>query len=554
MTPGKTFKISASLSMQNMIDVEINAHGATITSAMTTSGPMVTLYDTLGKRCHIRGGLWKLTGGSGNPWFFSFAAQNCTLEGVHCIKTPDAGGYHMYVFNTAPGFKAIGNRFEGSNGIYIETSDALFLGNSLVGQVSGGDDCFAVKGLNSSSRNLRFIGNYIEALSNGLAIGSEIGVLGANDATYSRSVGQIVFVGNTLKECSGVVSIKPGAIAGADYRDGTVEDVVISNNTLIDESGARFVRGIAFYAGKGGRIRNVFGRNNTIRARALTATGRVAALDFYIVSDAGGTAEAAISNIDLEIAFTDPYGGVANDVSHPGYPVNSIIQAELADTSIGSMSNISLSVTGDGCTLSGIDIGASLDDAFTISRASLTNINNNLSSAQGGIRASSRMTVGTDISISVVGGQPYRIESTGEILCPELEQQVFLYTQVNAGNADTQYPWVAKRRCLLTEILLGTTLSIAQSDTNYTSLTIRNLGSTGNVFNTAETKATGSSGGANPLFSLTAQQYSTIFLYRTNLSTESKFARGSVLMMSKADTGAGATLQNARMIVRALPY
>jgi hypothetical protein len=210
-------------------------------------------------------------------------------------------------------------------------------------------------------------------------------------------------------------------------------------------------------------------------------------------------------------------------------------------------------LVGNGCNLSGILIANSgYDDAITIARAVLSNVNTNGSAANGGIRTASRIQVSTDISIST--SVPYVIESTGKVLCPELEEQIYLFAQVNAGNADTQYPWRAKRRCLLAEILLGTTLSVAQSNTNYTSLTLRNRGGTTNVFNTAETKASGSGGVDNPLFSLTAQEFSTIFQYRTNLSNQSFFSLGSVLQLSKADTGAGVTLQNARLVVRALPY
>jgi hypothetical protein len=555
MTPGKTFKISASLSMQNMIDVEINAHGATITSAMTTSGPMVTLYDTLGKRCHIRGGLWKLTGGSGNPWFFSFAAQNCTLEGVHCIKTPDAGGYHMYVFNTAPGFKAIGNRFEGSNGIYIETSDALFLGNSLIGQATGGDDAFAVKAVNSSSRNLRFIANYIEALSAGISIGSEIGVLGANDASYTRTVGQVVYEGNALVNCVMLAYIKPGGVSAYDYRDGTVEDVLISNNTLTDLSGTKFARGIAITPSRGARVRGVKGRNNVIRARSYddgTGGRRIGAIDIYEPGFGTGTANTNVSDIDVQVDYSDPLNGAVGAAAPAPAPVQYIAAVEAAAGNL-TVSNISFDLVGNGCNLSGILIANSgFDDVITVRRAVLTNINSDTSASNGGIRTASRIQVSTDISIST--SVPYVIESTGKVLCPELEEQIYLFAQVNAGNADTQYPWRAKRRCLLAEILLGTTLSVAQSNTNYTSLTLRNRGGTTNVFNTAETKASGSGGVDNPLFSLTAQEFSTIFQYRTNLSNQSFFSLGSVLQLSKADTGAGVTLQNARLVVRALPY
>ena len=554
LTPGKTFKISASLSMQNMIDVEINAHGATITSAMTTSGPMVTLYDASGKRCHIRGGLWKLTSGSANPWFFSFAVPNCTLEDAHCIKTPDAGGYQMYVFNTAPGFKAIGNRFEGSNGFYIECSDALFVGNSLIGQAVGGDDAFAVKAVNSSSRNLRFIGNYIEALSAGLSIGSEIGVLGANDATYSRTVGQIIYEGNALVNCVMLAYIKPGGISAYDYRDGTVEDVLISNNTLTDLSGSKFARGIAITPSRGARVRGVRGRNNIIRARSYddgTGGRRMGALDIYEPGYGTGTANTNVSDIDVQVDYSDPLDGAVGAAAPAPAPVANIVAMEAAAGNF-TLSNITLDIVGNGSNLSGIFIGAGFDDAVTIRRAVLTNVNTNGSATFGGIRAASRIQVSTDISISAA--IPYVIDSTGKILCPEMEEQIYLFSQVNAGNADTQYPWRAKRRCLLVEILLGTTLSVAASNTNYTSLTIRNLGGTTNVFNTAETKVSGSTGVENPLFSLTAQQFSTIFQYRTNLSNQSLFSLGSVLMFSKADTGAGATLQNARLVIRALPY
>ena len=110
------------------------------------------------------------------------------------------------------------------------------------GRAAGGDDAIAIKAISGSASNIRIIGNSFENLAYFCSIGSEIGMLEADDPSRSRGVYNVVVAGNCGIACSGLLFVKPGAISNYDFRDGTVEGVVVSDNVLRDITGAKFTR------------------------------------------------------------------------------------------------------------------------------------------------------------------------------------------------------------------------------------------------------------------------------------------------------------------------
>ena len=301
-----TFSVKGVL-MMVAPDVTVDARGATVSSADAAAKPMLYVG---GDRSRLLGGTWSLTGGFDGTRAFDVEGVNCEIDGARIVKSPEAGGYHAYVRFWADGFVMRNCRTEGSNGIFTEASNSAFLSNSFVGRPDGGDDAIAIKAIQASTRGVRIIGNQFVNLANFCSIGSEIGSLRVDDPTYSHVVVDIVVTGNRGSACSGIVSIKPGAISVYDYRDGVVENVTISDNVLEDMTGAKFSRGIAITPARGAKVRNISGKGNIVRARVNDTTGRaVGAVDLYISNLPGGTSEASITDVDLEVLFDDPSTG-----------------------------------------------------------------------------------------------------------------------------------------------------------------------------------------------------------------------------------------------------
>jgi len=530
-------------------DVTVIAHGATITSDRTS---LTSTLSIVGKRARVFGGTWKLTAGSDLPWHFDVHNLECELDGCTMIKDPEAAHYQIYLREWSHGFVMRNCTARGSNGFFIESNNSSFLNNRLIAKAIGGDDCFAIKGLNTSVRNVRIEGNYIENFAAGLSIGSEIGTLGQADPAYSRRVGEVVFCGNTMKNCGGIAFIKPGAISNYEYCDGTVEDVVISNNTLIDESGAKFERGIALTPARGARIRGVYGRGNVIRARATSTVGRkIGAVDLHVLGYPGGTAEPSIRNVDLQVAFDDPHDGQSNSASRPGFAVTSFVSAEQEVAGIGTMSSIRLDIQGNGCDQAGISIGGAgeLNDSITIANAVLTNTSR-ATASYGGFYADSRVTV-EKAKIEPAAGQAYKLGPKGEI--SSRTDAVFFATQINAGDSGIQRPWAAPFRCYVTRIELLSDVAIPRSpdDTNFTQFEFRNISGTANVFHLVNSAASGGQAFPADVFNGLLQSGS---IAAPASQADCYFARNGVLYVQKKDFGTGNTVRNARLRIHYAPY
>ena len=535
-------------------DVTIIARGATIISDRSSSTATLGLN---GPRARIVGGTWTLTDAGGAPWHFDVGDFDCVLTELRMIKQEGAGGYQAYVRRWGDGFVMQGCRAEGSNGFYVEASNSAFLHNSIIGRATGGDDAIALKAANDSVRNVRIEGNHIENLSWGVSIGSEVGTFGANDPSYSKTVGQVVFSGNSLKNCSGIAFIKPGGIDAYDYRDGTVEDVIISDNVLIDDTGAKFQGGICITPARGARVRNVTGRNNSIRARSIGGPRRlVGGIDIYLADFSAvspGINPPTVEGIDVQIAFEDPYEAESNDQSRPGFPVQWIVGIERQTPGHGTLANIVIDAVGNGSAEAGFYIDPGLDDAVRVRRLALTNVNRTAGAGQGGAYVRSRIDISEaeEIRIEPASGNPYNLGTTGEIV-GKIDQVLF-HQQINPGNDQGIRPWAAPKRCFLTKIELLSDMAITQSsdDVNYTQFELRNIGGNGNVFHTVSSQLTGGQ-------SFPVDTYNAIMLARSisNATNQSQcyFARDSQLYVNKNDFGAGNGVRNAHLRIHWAPY
>lgn len=539
--------------------ITIDATEATISSSDQASIPMVYIG---GDRARIIGGTWKTTGGFGSPRPFDIEGRDVELNGAALVKEPEADGVQAYIRSSADGFTMMNCRTEGSNGIQLEASNSAILFNRFKARSAGGDDAIGIKAINKVTENIRIIGNSFENNAYFCSIGSQIGAYAANDPSYSSGVYNVVVEGNTGTACSGILYIKPGAIAGAagsgyDYRDGTVRQVVCSNNVLRDETGMKFARGVVLTPSRGGRIIGISGSGNIIEGRTPGGSGAlVGALHCYVVRNStDGSAPALIEDVDIEISYSDPYDGASNSAAAPGFPVQYFANFELSDSSYGSMRNVVLDVTGNGCNFTGIYVGSNLDDAVYIRRAQLTNVVADGSSAFAGIQYSSRIKLGTEISIKMASGSVANAYKPIAGTTADIVSQcdfAYIGSSIPAGtDTGRVIRWAAPRNGFVHKVDIVSSSAIGKStdDINYTQHEIRNE-SGSSVSITASSKLTG--GQAFP-----ANVFNTI-LDAANLSgtrfNDCFFGKDNRLSYVKNDFGAGNDLRDVSIRVHWAPF
>jgi len=340
------------------------------------------------------------TRGDNRTYLADISGSNCRFTNFQLLKDPPAGGYQMYLRQTARGCSFSGLKLRGSNGIMVAGSDHMFENFDLESTMSkefGGDDAFALKAIDATSENIIIRNGSVRGYAAMVSLGSEIG-------TSKRGAGRGVLRNVTVENvtgdrCTSVAFIKPGAL-DYDYRDGLVEHVILRNLTLSDPSGAYFRSGIFMIAGRGAVIRDVDASGIRIVARAMDHGIAPTAAVLMAVLDKG--APAAIEDVNLQLVFTDPYSGAPHSASAPGYPVGHIVQIEKRNPAAGSMSGIVLDVEGRGAAIGGIHVGAGLDGAVTVRRAVLSRVATDPPSTRGaGIWSDSQLNLG-DVSVESV--------------------------------------------------------------------------------------------------------------------------------------------------------
>ena len=334
------------------------------------------------------------TRGDAKFYLLDVSGQKCRFTNVSLIKEPIAGGYQMYLRQTSSACHFTGLRLRGSNGIMVAGHDHLFERFELESTMSrrfGGDDAFAIKALGEPTYNITIRDGVVRGFTSIVSFGSEIGTTG-RPSRYTAAVRNVTVHDVTADRCSSIAFFKPGALI-YDYRNGLVEDVRLERLKLIDERGERFTSGVRMIAARGAIIRNVVGRQLEIRARAMNqGVLPTAAIDLSLLKGA----DARIEAVDLQMNFTDPYDGAEHQAGAPGYPVDHVARIEKVSPHIGSMSAISLDITGRGSRFGGIYIGAGLDDAVTLRRAHLARVGLHppASVGGGGIWSDSRVQLG----------------------------------------------------------------------------------------------------------------------------------------------------------------
>jgi len=335
------------------------------------------------------------TRGDRRTYLLDISGRNCRFSNVELVKDPAAGGYQMYVRQPSAACRFTGLRLRGSNGIFVAGTDHLFENFDLQSAMTkgfGGDDAFAIKGAEDETRNIVIRNGVVRGYTAIASFGSEIGTRGGGRG--SRGAVRNVTVDNvTADRCTYVAFFKPDAL-DADWRNGLVEGIRLRNLTLQDPRGDRFRAGIFMLAGRGATIRSVEARQIRIVARAKDrGVAPTAAIDISL-RDMG--APARIEDVDLQVAFIDPYSGAPHSAAAPGHPVDYLVRIEKGKSRKGSMSRIVLDIDGRGASRGGIYVGPDLDGAVNVRRAFLSRVATDPKAVRGGggIWSNSRLILG----------------------------------------------------------------------------------------------------------------------------------------------------------------
>lgn len=336
--------------------------------------------------------------GRDDGWHLDISGQDCRLENLKLEKRPLAGGYQAYFRAGSRGCVMRNFTTAGSNGIFVAGSDHLFEQFDMStpqGGRAGGDDAFAIKGAGSTTSNITIRSGRVRGFAAALSIGSEVGrspehpqrgaVIGVNASAIEAI------------ECSRLVFIKPGALI-YDWREGLVRDINLTDLSLSDPAGKRFASGIVIMAGRGAVVERVTARRISIAART-TQRGRQHTAAIDILAGPEG-APPTIRDIDLQVAF-DGRGSSAQAIDH-------VAKIEKSNPARGTITGISLDVTGQETRFGGILVGPGIDDSVTLRRVRLQRvaIAPPASMGGGGIWADSRVRLG-DVEVSPVAGNRF---------------------------------------------------------------------------------------------------------------------------------------------------
>ena len=333
------------------------------------------------------------TRGDRRTYLMDISGKDCSFYNLQLVKDPIAGGVQMYIRQPAQGCRFNGLKLRGSNGIIMMGRDHVFDNFELESAMSdkvGSDDAFAIDALDATSENITIRNGIVRGFSAIVSFGSAIGTRGGPGGR--EGVVRNVTVENvTGDRCVRLAFFKPDAL-DYNWHHGLVEGIRLRNLTLRDASGKRFRSGILMMAARGATIRSVEARQIRIEARARDrGVAPTAAVDISL-RDMG--APARIEDVDLQVAFIDPYSGAPHSAAAPGHPVDYIVRIEKGKSNKGSMSGIVLDVDGRGASRGGIYVGPDLDGAINVKRAVLTRVATDPQSSRGGGGIWSNSTLG----------------------------------------------------------------------------------------------------------------------------------------------------------------
>jgi hypothetical protein len=507
--PDFEFYYSSNLSF-DVPDLILDAKGAVLTSDSPTFAPLLQL---IGARMEVHGLRVEFTAGAGAENYFNVVGEDTKLFGVS-YKRDATSSIPLYV--RADGFRWYGGELDAYGGL-----NAINAGDAEIDGVffhqpdgsSGTDDAIAIKATNKHVIGWRVSNCSFRNKADFIAIGSEVGKVGANDPNRTVGVFGVVAKNLTGERCSTAFFIKPGGIY--DYRDGTVQGVRGRNIVLRDREGIWMQKPVALLPGRGASIKDI-DIEVTAEGRHYTTGGapRAGVFHLYMVDSTGiGAFESEVANINIKGSFDDPYDGIAAGGVAPGAPTPNVVLLEKQNPAYGQASDINLDITSNGNETSAIRVQAGFDGAVYIEKAHLANVNTNGSSSFGGIHTDSIIEISTDHNITMAAGSSGRRfvnGGSGEVRTRAehvgLEPKITLKSKAGAvglakgsisftDDLDAEYAWIGDRDAVNrlftisagagTLSLLGTSVDLTskftQTAANVTSTITNSSGNPTNV-------------------------------------------------------------------------
>jgi hypothetical protein len=551
-------------------DVTIIANGVTIT------GLNPYLYHaTAADNWHVEGLQILATDASNQYLFRCFYATNWSMRNVQFRKQAGIGGGFIGLligggYGTIDGISA-----SGSNGIWIEHHDLNISNGEFTAGSPGGDDCLVIKASypsaldpRTSSYNINISNCVMTGYAAMIAIGSEIGAASANDATYSRYVSGVTASNLTGVGCAYGLFIKPGANSGNDYRDGTVEGVIVSNLVMMDYTGTRMKIPVHILAGRGARVRNIKVNGVTVIGRFLDQVTENAGVYIGPYDYTGGTAATTIEELELSgFTFKDYYTAEATGGATPGYPLDwGVFMQRITGGGgtvgvIGRVTFEGLNV--DGCRRSAGYLGTGITGPIRFRNTRLKNFN------RGGVGGSEAGAFSPNSKIIIEGSfeaTPHASAPVGtrsvvaDGFAPRTTEIVGERAIVPIGDlaaaASTVVYWPAPRDSHVMNIKLLNGANIAQDATNKITFTVTNTdGTVGGAMFTADThSATGGavlpvnySAAAETLVSLNGTSYLRVDTQKAEVPKD-KMVKVAIA------SGGTAVLTDAYLEIEYVPY
>lgn len=367
----------------NAANIWIDAHGSTFTEGgRISTSPTASGFRLKNARFYL----------DTNQAILTVNSSGGGLQNVDLVKFGAGDGY-MAMTEQSSDNVFTGLRFTGGNGMFIEAERTLLSDIHGVGRVAGGDDFLVLKARNRRTGDINVVGVSAKNYSNGLAIGSEVGTLGAASASRAGRVENVCVRAMVLTECTYGVYAKPGAVdAGAsyDWRDGLFRGFDIEIK-ITDATGAKMARAAVFSPARNALIEQ--GRVKVIGEGRFAATGDTECWAHVFMPDStgwvAGGAGGIIRDVYLDVAGFDIYGGVDTAGPTPGNPPMHGVFVEKQAAGVGTVERIRIKARIDGTKSGGIVIGPGLANAVLIEQLLGRNLCNNPPSTSGGIHAES---------------------------------------------------------------------------------------------------------------------------------------------------------------------
>lgn len=513
-TPGKTYKYTvANVSVGTVVtgsNKTLISYGATHLDAE---------YVFAGNNITLKGGKY-MSNANDYGWLLYFTGDDINIEDVELWRNGAINTYQAY-FKTCNRVNVTRMKTDGAAGFFVEGTDMTF--SDCKFKHSAGDDQFAIKAIDMSSRNIVVTNCVLENATNLIGIGSEV------VAPYS--VSNVTATNCVLYNCGYILYIKPGNKASwvwAPATAGIVENVTVSNIAIHDQSGTKYQHAVFLLAARDGIIRGV--KADGLIAVVRGETDIVNPSFVTITLDDTYSANSQIDRVMISnCSFRDYYNGAANSGPTPGYPITyGLFINKTNGQRITNVRTENLRIKG---AIAGVFNYAAADK--------LTMINTEIDTCTSGIINNKAMHIKglriTNTTTPITYSFGFDDDASFEA-----ESEYTFFGTFNAGTNKTAAIFSAAQPMYVHKAYLVNSSAISADGSNYSTYSILADG------NTLGNKNTAAGVSANVQTDLLSTG-----VFPSNLGN---IAGGKAVTFVKTDTGTGRASDNMGVLIKYIPY